>query len=430
MPRKYFKATEFFGFGSLIILIATIGIIGIFQIKYLSNIIESLGTQHLRLQRAALEMRISNSLYGRHIRDSVFWRTSKLLEAVPRALNPKAQQKAVENFNRHFYVYASSIPAFSQQSLWAKRLKENVFELRVLGDEITQKMQADTSKSVFKDFSKLLMTFENSLYEIDEFLSDTVEKNILHGIEQRLDNVRTQRRNAIFLLSLCLSSCIALGGFIAWGVYTHNRSEEEKKRELLSQMLRIEDQERKKLSLQVHNEMGQDLSALKIYLKLKDFAQCLKLMDTLSEKAHNISYLLRPPVLAEIGIVSALEALILQYRQMTGLNYVYNKPQQEIKIPSEYTLILYQVAQEILNNAVKYAKAQNIKLDLQQAKAMVKLDIEDDGVGFDYKRFLEEGPKDKLGLLGLRERIELFGGRMRIETAAGKGTRINVELGC
>ncbi len=428
MPRKYFKAAEIFGFGSLIVLIGIIGVIGIFQVRYLSGVVEVLGTQHLRSQRAALEMRISNSLYGRSIRDFVFWRTSKLLEAVPRAADLRAQNEAIQNFDKYLAIYTSYNLDSTKQALWVDRLKDNVSALRGLGEGIVQEVETVPGEPAFKDFSKLLMKFENRLFQIDEFLINTVEKNILDAIAWRLVQARIQRRNAIVLLSVCLLLCISMGGVIAFWVYLRNRSEEEKKRQLLSQMLSIEDNERKNLSLQVHNEMGQDLSALKIYLKLKNFPQCESILETLSEKAHNISYLLRPPVLEEIGIVSALEALILRYKHMTGHNYMYFKPDREITIPSEYNLILYRVAQEALTNAAKYSKAENVKLSLKQEVLGITLSIEDDGVGFDYSRFLKEGPKVKLGLLGLKERIEVFDGTMHIDSAHGAGTRIIVEL--
>ncbi|MGD9015118.1 MAG: ATP-binding protein [Candidatus Omnitrophota bacterium] len=428
MPKAYFKAAEIFGFGSLIILIAAVGIIGIFQIEHLSNTIEALGTQHLSLQQAALEMRINNSLYGKGIRNLVFWQTTKFLEAAPRVLDLETQEIAAQNFDRYLSVYSSHTSGNPQQQEWVERLQLNVSQLRALGEEIIQKIETRSPETELAYFSELLMTFEDRLYKIDGFLSETVEKNILDEIQRQLNTTRTEKRNAIFLLSLCLLLSISSGGFIAIGVYQRNRREEEKKKQLLSQMLRIEDEERKNLSIQVHNEMGQDLSALKIYLDLGDLNQCRTILNKLAEKAHNIAYLLRPSALEEVGIVSALEALLLQYRQMTGYNYSYYKPEQEIKLVSEQRLILYRIAQEALTNITKYSKAQNVKLSLKKKENAVQLSVEDDGIGFDYNRFLQDGPKDRLGLLGLRERVELLGGRMNIESDPGKGTRIVAEL--
>jgi signal transduction histidine kinase len=428
MPKGYFKAAEIFGFSSLIVLIAAVGIIGIFQIEHLSNTIEALGTQHLRLQQAALEMRINNSLYGRGIRNLVFWQTTKFLEAAPRVLDLEAQKIAAQNFDKYLSVYASHTLSNPNQQDWVERLRLNVFQLRALGEEITQNIRTRSPEAELEYFSELLMTFEDRLYKIDGFLSETVEKNILDEIQMQLNRTRAQRRNATFLLGFCLLLSISTGGLIAVGVYRRNRRQEEKRKSLLSQMLSIEDEERKNLSIQVHNEMGQDLSALKIYLDLGDLNQCRSILNKLVEKAHNIAYLLRPSALEEVGIVSALEALVLQYRQMTGSNYSYHKPEQEIKLLSEHRLILYRIAQEALTNIAKYSKAQNVKLSLRKKEAAVQLSVEDDGVGFDYNRFLKEGPKDRLGLLGLRERVELLGGRMNIESDPGKGTRIVAEL--
>ncbi|MFC1658608.1 sensor histidine kinase [Candidatus Omnitrophota bacterium] len=428
MPKVYFKAAEIFGFGSLIVLIAAVGIIGILQIERLSNTIEALGTQHLRLQQAALEMRINNSLYGRGIRNLVFWQTTKFVEAAPRVLDLEAQKHAAGNFDAYLSVYTSYAQGHPKQKEWVERIKLNVSQLRTLGEEIIQKVRTRSPETELEYFSELLMTFEDKLYKIDGFLSETLEKNILDEVGMQLDRTRAEKKNAILLLGFCLLLSIATGALIATGVYRRNRREEVRRKRLLSQMLRIEDEERKNLSLQVHNEMGQDLSALKIYLDLGNLSQCREILDKLKEKAHNIAYLLRPSSLEEVGIVSALEALLLQYRQMTGNNYSYHKPEQEISLSSEQRLIIYRVAQEALTNITKYSKAQNVRLSLMQKEKTVRLGVEDDGVGFDYNRFLREGPKDRLGLLGLRERIELLGGRMDIESNPGTGTRISAEL--
>jgi len=105
-------------------------------------------------------------------------------------------------------------------------------------------------------------------------------------------------------------------------------------------MIRIEEESRKSLSLQVHDQMGQELSALKIYLDLVDkslptesgeakkrIAETKKILDGLMEKAHNISELLRPPALDEVGFIDTIGALIFQYKQMTGMHFVFQKPE-------------------------------------------------------------------------------------------------------
>ncbi len=198
--------------------------------------------------------------------------------------------------------------------------------------------------------------------------------------------------------------------------------------------------------------MGQDLSALKIYLGLleqmgpgknnsdpiyKDYKEKLvqikKITSGLIDKSHNIAFMLRPPDLDEVGLAESLEALIMDYKHMTNTNFIFEKPEEELKLPSEYSLVLYRIAQELLTNMLKHAKAGNVEIRLSKKNSAVDFFYQDDGLGFDYdtlsklpRRRRED--KLRLGLVSLKERVELLDGSMNIDSAVGKGTRINVEL--
>jgi signal transduction histidine kinase len=118
---------------------------------------------------------------------------------------------------------------------------------------------------------------------------------------------------------------------------------------------------------------------------------------------------------------------------MTGMNYNYARPQEEIKISAEYSLTLYRVVQEALTNIAKYSTAKNVEISLEKTSDSVCLGVSDDGVGFDYDAYLDQparrkDDKMKLGLQGLRERIELLGGKMIVGAEPGRGTRIDVVL--
>jgi len=194
--------------------------------------------------------------------------------------------------------------------------------------------------------------------------------------------------------------------------------------------------------------MAQDLSALKIYTGLieqaigqkeqpKDvndkIAQMKRILSGLIEKTHNICLLLRPPALDELGLVESMEALILEFKQLSDIHYVYDKPDGELKLSPEISLFLYRLAQEALTNMAKYAQAKNVAIRLSQDKKGIEFLYEDDGAGFDYRNAIRQlnrrrEDKLKLGLVGLKERAELLGGSMSIESSPGKGTRIQVEL--
>ncbi len=427
MSRRYFKAGEVFCFSSFVVLIAIIGLTGIFQIRNLNAVVGVLGTRYSHLQQAILEMRINNSLYGRTIRDLAFWQTTRFLESAPHTSNQQARQQAIDNFDRYLTLYSANISG-QQQKEWVQRLKANVVQLRALGEGILSQLQAEPSRLQFKDVSRQLMSFENRLYKIDDFLSNVMEKSLLEEIDARLIQTKYQSRRAVVLLGFCSLLSIIIGALIGVSVYRREQINAEKKQQLFSQILKFEDEERQDISLQIHNEMGQNLSALKIHLELGNLEQCKTLLAELMDKMHNIVYFLRPPALEEVGLGPALEALLLQYHQIAGFEYRYHQPAEKLRLAPEYQLIFYRLTQEALNNIAKYARARNVTLSLQQRQNKVELSIEDDGVGFDYNHFRREKPKGRLGLRLLKERIEFFEGRMSVRSVPGEGTRITAEF--
>jgi signal transduction histidine kinase len=158
-----------------------------------------------------------------------------------------------------------------------------------------------------------------------------------------------------------------------------------------------------------------------------------KILSGLIEKTHNICLLLRPPQLDELGLTDSIEALILEYKQLTGINYIYEKPADDLRLAPESSLFLYRLTQEALTNSAKYAQAKNVKISLSQNKNGVEFSYEDDGIGFEPHKVINQlrrrrEDKLKLGLLGLKERVELLGGLMQIDSAVGRGTRILVSL--
>lgn len=151
------------------------------------------------------------------------------------------------------------------------------------------------------------------------------------------------------------------------------------------------------------------------------------------DKSHNISEMLRPPELDYLGLTESIDNLIHEHRKITGCNYVYHKPSEKLALEAEDSLELYRITQEALTNIAKHSHAKNVEVSLNRKGSSVYLRIQDDGVGFDYddyskrpRRRMED--KLKLGLQGLRERMELLGGVLKIKTAPSKGTKIEAEL--
>ncbi|MDO8489244.1 MAG: ATP-binding protein [Candidatus Omnitrophota bacterium] len=274
-------------------------------------------------------------------------------------------------------------------------------------------------------------------------------------------------------------TALIVGTLIAVAVYRRRIKERIMRQDMYNRMINVEEDERRRLSNAVHDEMGQDLSALKIYLGLisqglseavsfrgavgdeaileNEIAsgtscprndgrqtgyavglmakaeECKKLTSGLIEKSHNIAFLLRPPDLDEVGLVESLEALLLEYKHLTGIDYNYQKPGAFFELSAEYSLLFYRITQELLTNMAKHSGAKHVELKLEQKTGSAELSYTDDGQGFDYSSvikhpFRRREDKLRFGLLGLQERVELLDGQMQIKSSVGKGTSISVLL--
>jgi signal transduction histidine kinase len=244
------------------------------------------------------------------------------------------------------------------------------------------------------------------------------------------------------------------------------------RQQLFNRMINVEESERKKLSTAVHDEMGQGLSALKIYLGLimqslrggrsptkqsqKEIAspatfggearndtaadevisraeQCKNIISGLLEKSHNIAFLLRPPDLDEVGLLESVESLLIESKHLTGVNYTFEKPKEKLDLAPEYSLLIYRLTQELLTNMAKHAQAKNVELRMNRNGNSIELFYRDDGRGFDceqgaQKLLRRKEDKFSFGLLGLKERVEVLDGVMRVNSASGKGTSITVRF--
>ena len=434
-----------FAFAFLILLTLVIGLVGIFQIQGLTRKIEDLGKNNLSLESAVLEMRIKNANYAMGIRNYCYWRLSRYLGAVPMAVDANKILSAGESFKQQLKIYRQNV-YLDQQKEWGNQAGLAFEEVFALGKKIIQLVDQEESGKVSEVVNGLLMSFENRIYKIDEFLDNSMGKSNLEEVQRQMVLARTDKERSIFFLKVSLVTALIGGTLIAWAVYRRRIKERLYRQDMYNRMINIEEDERKRLSNAVHDEMGQDLSALKIYLGLisqglisageglkSKVEECKKIASGLIEKSHNIALLLRPPDLDEVGLLESLEALLLESQHLGGIEYIFQKPEGSLKLAPEYSLLIYRIVQELLTNMVKHAQAKNVELRINKIASSVELFYRDDGQGFDYnqdaQKFLRRREdKFRLGLIGLKERVEVLDGLMQINSSRGTGMSINVTL--
>ncbi len=212
------------------------------------------------------------------------------------------------------------------------------------------------------------------------------------------------------------------------------RHKESELRRALHRSVEVQEDERKRLARELHDEIGQALTSILIQLKTvqeeKDVKVIINRIDNLRqltsqtiEELRRLAMDLRPAALDSLGIAAALRWYARQCTERTGIEILFSEPDYPERLPSHIELILYRVAQEGLNNAIRHGQATQIMLGLEVDASMVRLTINDNGKGF-HKNERYSG----LGLVGIRERVELLQGHFTLSSSPGSGTNLLIEI--
>jgi signal transduction histidine kinase len=196
-----------------------------------------------------------------------------------------------------------------------------------------------------------------------------------------------------------------------------------------------QEQERRRLSRELHDETGQALTSILLGLKsIEEAAGTERFPVALAElreqvvatlqDVRRLAVELRPKALDDFGLVPALERLVATFAEQTGIETHLEARVREARLPSEIETVLYRVVQEALTNVVKHARAEHVSVLLHARPGKVAVVIEDDGRGFSADALSADG----IGLVGMRERVALVGGRLELETSEEGGTTIVVEV--
>jgi signal transduction histidine kinase len=191
--------------------------------------------------------------------------------------------------------------------------------------------------------------------------------------------------------------------------------------QLSALLLRAQEEERRRIARELHDQAGQTLTALKIELDLEGRKEASQRVAEVLAQIRDVSELLRPRALDDLGLVPALRALAADFSRRTQIPVAIEGDDTQGWAP-EMALTLYRVAQESLTNVARHSGAKQAWVKLVREGAACRLVIEDDGRG------LVDGLKPHLGLMGMRERVTASGGTLRLETASKGGLRVEANL--
>ncbi|MEW5956782.1 MAG: PAS domain S-box protein, partial [Chloroflexota bacterium] len=209
------------------------------------------------------------------------------------------------------------------------------------------------------------------------------------------------------------------------------------------ELMNAQETERKHVSQELHDELGQALTAMRINFDMLEkelppdaaaagrerLAEISMLVDETLEHVRELSHTLRPTMLDEMGLVPTLRWYASRYAERLGIQVEFDVTNLEDRLAAEIETTLYRIVQEALTNIARHAQAHRVHLHLAGQEARVSALIEDDGLGFDVQTKLAAGiARSGIGLFRMRERVALWGGTFSIRSRPGQGTRLFVEL--
>jgi signal transduction histidine kinase len=209
---------------------------------------------------------------------------------------------------------------------------------------------------------------------------------------------------------------------------------------LSARLVHAQEEERRAIARELHDEVGQAFTAIKLELSVAErtlgqrpgMMQSLDDVRAIADRAlqsiRDLSHLLHPALLDDIGLLPALELQLQQFSRRTGVRTDLLQDRMDERFASETELCLYRVAQEALTNIARHAEASSCRIYLERMSGTVVMTVEDDGKGFPALGGGGNLEERGLGLLGIGERVTDLNGRFRVDSAPGRGTRLTVEL--
>jgi signal transduction histidine kinase len=261
------------------------------------------------------------------------------------------------------------------------------------------------------------------------------------------------RRNAARRLLIILAGCLLLAGAVARFSLRHAENLERRAekhyaeveqakgelQQLSARLLEIEEEGRRHISRELHDEIGQALALLQIEIThaqgllpaqpdaaRERLRRARELAERTVQTVRNISLLLRPPLLDDLGLAPALQFQLEDFLRRSGITCEFVEEGVSDQLPDSVKTCVYRVVQEALHNCEKHSAAKNVRVVVRQLPDCLVTEVEDDGRGFQLNPQRMPSMTRGLGLLGIRERVAIAGGSLVIDSAPGQGTRIGM----
>jgi two-component system CheB/CheR fusion protein len=269
------------------------------------------------------------------------------------------------------------------------------------------------------------------LLAIEDITTRQQAAEVLHQAHASLERQVQERTNALVTANAALQAEIG-----------EHQQTQRTRQLLLHQLLTTQEDERRHIARELHDQFGQDLTALLLEIKALEQAvapdaavasratQVQRLAMQISAEVRTLALQLRPPALEHLGLVATLQNAVEEWsaRALIPVD-VHATGLDGARLPAQIEITLYRLVQECLTNILKHAQATDVSLIIERRADAVRLIVEDNGVGFDVAAAQQNAhAARRLGLIGMQERVAQLDGTMSIESEPGRGTTIIVRI--
>ena len=425
-------------FGGLLVLMLVAGVSALLSLRKLHAVEQQVSNRFLSPTQALSEVVISVHIYDDQV-------AKFLLDDQAAELREEGTQIVERAAKVHAALRRYPSDGGPQEQRLLQEMERNLSEQETISSAVLSLSPDDRKTRSPKFIHKQLLPRSLSILQVSQQIAS------LNGEEFAKSNQDLLARFASLqskLKSMLLAALMAglllslLGSFYVlhlerqgrerYLALADSRLELEK---LSARLLDIQEQERRSIARELHDEVGQVLEALLVDLgrlstlapageqaMREQIARLKRLAENSVKTVRDIALLLRPSMLDDLGLIPALEWQAREVSRRGEMEVDVHSEMVSEQVPDEIKVCVYRLVQEALNNAAAHASAKIARVSVTQGPENLKVEIKDDGQGFDPQRVRG------MGLLGMEERVKRLGGKLKIESRDGHGTRIVAEL--
>jgi signal transduction histidine kinase len=426
------------GFGGLIVLMALAGGDALVVLRQVRTQNAEIRKTYLARNRALEQIRMGIYLSGTAVRDYLL--ASSFSEAEQQRAKFAKIRKQTDVV---LQAYAQKLDA--QEASAFRNLQAEIQTYWRVSEMIFDPNLEEARERGTAYFYNQLTLRRNAMFELADRISAMNDRELAAGDEKAAEIFDRFRLRQVVMFLISVTGGLVLAGITilfmlrleaqARTRYDESVRAQTELKELSAKLVAAQENERRAISRELHDEVGQALSALLMEagsaaavtpLEAEDLRHRLESIKELAEGCvnvlRNMALLLRPSMLDDLGLVPALRWQAREVAKRTGLKVRMAADGVPDDLPDEHKTCIFRVVQEALNNCARHAQARAVRVQVQGEAGKIVVRIQDDGTGFDVKQVRG------LGLLGMEERINHVGGKFKVESEPGKGTQLIAEL--